>query len=642
MRLAFAILALWLPLQAVDETYFAETVYPILAKKNCRGCHTEGGVAAGTRLRFPGDGGAVGAFGRSLTALVNRDRPGDSVLLGKPTGRVKHTGGRLIEPGSAEEEALAAWVSYLAKLPPQAAAEPPVAAAPVHAPVMRRLTHSQYNNTVRDLLGDQTRPADGFPPEDFVHGFKNQREAQSVPPLLAEAYASAAERLARNAFRGGDTQGLIPCQPAGAADRACAARFVAEFGIKAYRRPLSARETERLVTLLLTQASAEGGFIEGARAVVETMLQSPNFLFLVERGEHRGHELASRMSYFLWDSMPDAPLFADAASGALETVPGVERAARRMLDHTKAQEAFDEFLGQWLRFDRVLGTVKDRRLYPQFTPEVAAAMVEETRLLARELAWRDGNFMDLFTARYSFLNSDLARLYKLPEPPSEFARMTFPEDTDRAGILGHASFLAMSSKPAETSPTIRGIFIREQFLCQQVPDPPPGTNGNLPEVTPDKPRTNRDRLKEHVANPVCAGCHNLIDPVGFGFEKFDAIGQKRDELILKFLARPGQDGKVPKQKEVRLPLDTSGSVAGIPGGERFSNPRQLGEILAASEQCQDCVAKQVFRYAMGRRETAADAAALREMSRAFRESQFRWKRLIMALITSDAFRAARS
>jgi len=199
----------------LEDGFFYKKLYPVLEKANCRGCHTENGVAAATRLHFPPESAPkeqVETFGRSLKALVDGNQPGNSLLLKKPTQRIEHTGGKLISPGSEEEKILTAWIDYLAgsldaSVESSSKSQQPTGSAP---PVlMRRLTHSQYNNTVRDLLHDETRPADQFPQEDFVGGFKNQADAQTIPPLLAEAYSAAAEKMAQNAYRSGVLAGLF-------------------------------------------------------------------------------------------------------------------------------------------------------------------------------------------------------------------------------------------------------------------------------------------------------------------------------------------------------------------------------------------------------------------------------------------------
>ena len=491
-----ATVAVWLVLSTpvaaqVADSHFTDNLYPALNEAGCRGCHTDAGVASGTRLHFPAEDASaeeVRAFGLRLAFLVDRGQPEESLLFGKPTNRIKHTGGERIVPGSETEGLLLDWVKRLVTLSDAELAQvlessSPRSGSAKHHVAMRRLTHRQYDNTVRALLGDQTRPSNQFPSEDFVHGFKNQAEGQSIPPLLAEAYGAAAEKLARNAFRGGDRNGLVPCPPSSAGDADCRGRFVRQFGLKAFRRPLTEAEATQYERLFAKEAARTDDFLQGARIVVEAMFQSPSFLFLAEAApgdELYPYTMASRLSFFLWDAPPNDDLLAEAAAGKLNPPGQVEATARRMLDDPRARSSMEEFLAQWLRFDRVLTTIRDRRLYRDFNPELAAAMTEETRRLFSHLAWGDGNFMEFFTAKYGFVSTDLAEIYGFPAPAEEFARVDFPADTGRAGVLGQAMFQTVTSKPSDTSVTERGLFIRDHFLCQTVPPPPPGLNAALP------------------------------------------------------------------------------------------------------------------------------------------------------------------
>jgi Protein of unknown function (DUF1592)/Protein of unknown function (DUF1588)/Protein of unknown function (DUF1587)/Protein of unknown function (DUF1585)/Protein of unknown function (DUF1595) len=634
-----------------QEDSFSRTLYPVLERAACRSCHNPDGVASVTRLQFLDPDASpehIEAFGRSLVALIDRNRPEESLLLKKPTNRIPHAGGERIKPGSEEERILKAWILRLAKMSDEEIAAAlktreekagePGRTQPALA--LRRLTHSQYNNTVRDLLNDQSAPANQFPPEDFVNGFKNQYQAQNLSPLLVEAYSAAAERLARNAFQGGDQRGLIPCKPSAksarsvqsASSAACRARFVREFGLKAFRRPLGLAEEKRYEELF----KRETDFFKGAQIVVEAMLQSPHFIFRLDETSDpkwKPYVTASRLSYALWDSMPDAALLEMAARGELSTPESVEATARRMLADPRARSSLDEFVSQWMRFDRLLTATKDRRRYSNFTREAAAAMTEETRSFIADLVWNDRNFMDAFTADYSFINADLAAIYGVPAPAREFDRVEFTAESERSGLLGQSLFLALTAKPDDTSPTARGLFIREQFLCQHVSEPPPGVNTNLPEITEAKPQTNRERLREHVTNPSCSTCHNLIDPIGYGFEKFDAIGARRDKFKLLFFGDDDEGGRRAKPRTVELEMDTAGFVAGIPDS-KFSSPRELGAVLARSPQCQECLVKQYFRYTSGRMETQADRHLIRKVTEDFRRSQFRFKELIISLIRS--------
>lgn len=625
-----------------QDPSFSDGAYQVLERAACRSCHSADGVASATRLHFPEPDATpalLESFGKSLVVLVDAKQPGNSLLINKPTNRIAHAGGERIKKGSADEATLKAWVQKIATLSGSELAdalkyrEREAAGTGQARPkaVLRRLTHRQYNNTVRDLLGDQTNPGSQFPPEDFINGFKNQYQAQNLSPLLLEAYATAAERLARNAFRGGDTHGLIPCKPS----MACRSQFVREFGLKTFRRPLDPVEQKRYEALFRDQSD----FNSGAQLVVEAMLQSPHFLFRLDETTNpkwKGYVTASRLSYALWDSMPDSALLQAAARGDLTTSAGVEKATRRLLDHTRAREALDEFVAQWLRFDRILTATKDRRRFPQFTRETAVAMTEEARVFVGDLVWNDRKFTDLFTANYSFMNADLASIYGVPAPAKEFDKVAFTPESERAGLLGQTLFLALTAKPDDTAPTARGLFVREQFLCQHVAEPPPGVNTNLPPVTEAKPQTNRDRMSEHATNPSCATCHNLIDPIGFGLEKFDAIGARRDKFKLLFFPAYRSSNRRAPPKTLELDMDTSGEVAGIPNS-RFTSPSQLGAVLAGSTLCQECIVKQYFRYTEGRMETPGDRPLIRSVLNDFVKSEFRFKELMVSLARNREF-----
>jgi hypothetical protein len=611
---------------AADSASFSRSLYPVLEDAGCSGCHNSDGVASATRLHFPettAPAARIEAFGNSLVVLVDQKTPENSLLFRKPTARIPHAGGQRIKPGTPEEAALRAWIDHLAQLKGDDLAKAlryreEEGAAQTHV-ALRRLTHSQYNNTVRDLLGDRSLPANQFPPEDFVNGFKNQYAAENLSPLLEDAYSAAAEKVAARAFR-------LHNQRAGNA-----ADFVRTFGLKAFRRPLDEAEVRRYEALFRK---------EGPQLVTEAMLQSPNFLFRLEETGNpkwRAYAVASRLSYALWDSMPDDALFAAAARGELDTPASVEKAARRMLDDPKARQSLDEFVAQWLRFDRVLTSTKERRAFPNFTPETAIAMTQEARRFVSDLVWNNGDFTQLFTAPYGYMNGDLARIYGVEPPANDFDRVAFPANSGRAGLLGQALFLTLTAKPDETSPTARGLFVREQFLCQHVADPPPGVNTNLPPVTESKPMTNRDRLAVHTTMNTCAGCHRLVDPIGFGFEKYDAIGQHREKLKLTFGQTFGEaKGEARKMSTVELDLDTSGQVAGIPNSG-FTTPKELGAVLAASPQCQECVVKQYFRYVSGRTETPADRPLLQGVLDDFRRSGFKFQEMIISMMRAREF-----
>jgi hypothetical protein len=305
-----------------------------------------------------------------------------------------------------------------------------------------------------------------------------------------------------------------------------------------------------------------------------------------------------------------------------------------LLADPKAHQALDEFFDEWLRFDRVLNASKESHRFPEFSLEMAQNMVEETRRLLNHLVWYDRNFMELFTADSAYLSSDLASLYNLAPPSGQFALVHIPAGSPRAGFLGEAAFLAEKSGPTETSPTQRGIFVREQLLCQQVPPPPPNVP-TLPEATEAMPLTRRQRMLEHASNPACASCHRLMDPIGFGLESFDAVGRyrSRETILIE-----GETGKRKDDKKIDLNLDTTGEVAGIPNST-FSDARRLGTILSGSKVCQECMVRQIFRYAYGRMENSADEDTIQQLFATFRDSGFHFRDLMIALVKSPQFMA---
>ena len=265
-------------------------------------------------------------------------------------------------------------------------------------------------------------------------------------------------------------------------------------------------------------------------------------------------------------------------------------------------------------------------------------MGEETRRLFDHLVWNDGDFREFFSADYTFLNDELAAIYGLPAPAEAFGRVDYPADSERSGVLGQGTFLTLTSKPSDTSPTERGLFVREHFLCQNVPPPPPGVNATLPPFSDAKPMTNRERLSVHLGSESCASCHRLLDSIGLGLERFDAIGQFRQQHLVKIPPTRDELKRKIKTKatEYKLDLDTKAMVVGIANSE-FQSAKELGAVLAEDEGCQKCVVKQLFRYALGREETLADRPAIDQALERFQASGFRFQELIIDIVKSEPF-----
>jgi hypothetical protein len=490
---------------------------------------------------------------------------------------------------------------------------------------IRRMTRTEYDNTVRDLLGDTTEPARDFVPEEEALGFNNQASTLGVTQILAEEYMDASEKIAARAVSHLDT--LVGCDPKAKGDDVCATAFIASFGKRAFRRPLAPDEITRLQGVF-TWGREQSGFATGIRLVIEAMLQSPHFLYRVELGMPEPvapgvvklgpWETASRLSYLLWNSMPDDELFAAAEGGRLATPKDIEAQARRMLDDPRARRAVENFHFQWLGLRNIETLNKDPATYPKYDPKLRPLWKDETLAFLDYVVFDgEGDLTTMLTAPYSMMNEELATFYGVSGPKGEgFERVSLDPD-EHAGFLTQASVLAVNAKPNQSSPVHRGKFVREQLLCQLLPPPPNNIEIKAPD--PALNATTRERFAEHSKNPACAGCHRLMDPVGFGFEHYDGIGLYRD-------------------LDEGLPIDASGRINGSEDVDGpFDGPVELAHELARSEQVRSCVTKQWFRFGYGRPEQEADTCSLRKVQDAFRASGYNIKELLVALTQTDAF-----
>ncbi len=502
--------------------------------------------------------------------------------------------------------------------------DPTVAQSGAPAPgpsTIRRMTRWEYNNTVRDLLGDTTGPADQFVQEEESGGFKNNADALTVSALLAEQYLTAAEEVAARATA--DVVGLLGCSP----DDGCVKAFLVRFGERAFRRPLTDEERDRLFTLF-NAGRSQYDANTGIEWVLQAMLQSPHFLYRVERGEPlagspnvaalSSWEIASRLSYFLSGTMPDEELLAAARNDALRTNQQIADQARRLLSDPRAHDVVQTFHAQWLDLDLVDHMDKDPEVFPTFSPALRTSMRGEIDAFIEHVVWKAGGDATLLlTAPYSFFDSRLAAHHGISTPAGDGFQRVELDPTQRAGILTQAGMLALWSKNNQTSPIHRGKFVREQLLCMPLPPPPPGVVVEAPD--PEPSLTTRERFSQHSSDPACAGCHKLMDPIGFGFENYDAIGRFRTE-------------------ENGLPIVNSGEVVSsdLPG--KFTGAVELASQLAESGQVRDCLVRQWFRFANGRLETSEDGCTLSALSKRFDESGNDIRDLLVELTISDSFR----
>jgi hypothetical protein len=490
---------------------------------------------------------------------------------------------------------------------------------------LRRLTQGEYDNTVRDLLGDTTSPASAFPPDQRVGDFSNTAVALTVSPLLAQSYESAAEALATTAVAHLGT--LVPCDTAATGETACATQFIATFGKRAFRRPLTQDEQAALLTLYQANRAA-ADYDNGVQSVIEAILQSAPFLYRPEFGASAraqgailpltSYEMASRLSYFLWGSMPDDALFAAADADTLQAPQQIADQANRMLGDPKAHPAITQFFSEWLGVDEIDNAPKDPTTYPSYTPQVRDAMQGETAAFADWVMWQsDAKLGTLLTAPVSFVNQSLATIYGITGISGDALQQVQLDPTQRAGVLTQAAVMTVLGKADRSSPVLRGKFVREKLLCQEVAPPPQNIVITPPPIMPGV--STREMFTMHSQVQPCKGCHTLMDPIGFGFENYDGIGQWRS-------VDQGQ------------PVDSSGSLSGSDVDGTFAGAVDLAHKLAQSAEVRDCVATEWFRYAMGRGESTDDACSLQSLKQSFTASQSDMRQLLVAVTQTAAFR----
>jgi hypothetical protein len=496
-------------------------------------------------------------------------------------------------------------------------ATPRVAYAP-----LKRLTRAQYDNTVRDLLGETGAPSSGLAQDEKLAAFYTNA-VSPVTRLSVEQYADVAEQLARRAVAQGlDT--LVGCS--GAAQNAdCAEAFVRAFGQRAFRRPPSEDEVARYRGLF--EKHSARGFETGVRLVLQAMLQSPSFVYHLELTPGpdgadvvpvSGYELAARLSYALWNSAPDPELLDAAGTGALNAVQGLRSQAERLLKSDRARDAVASFHLQWLGLEGKLDGVKDSASFPAWGPSLVRAMEQETVDFADFVVRRgDGRLQTLLSAPFTVAGPEVLSLYGVSAAPAPDGTVAL-DPTERAGLLTQAAFLSAHAHSNQTSPVHRGLAVRKNLLCTELPDPPMNVDNTPPE--PDPTATTRQRFEQHRTNASCAGCHRLLDPIGVGFESYDAIGAYR-------------------VRENGLEIDATGELldAGSASGT-FNGAVELAQRLSTSSAVRDCVQKQWFRFSLGRFEGDEDSCTMQRLSEAFAASDYDVKALLLELVTSDAFR----
>jgi Protein of unknown function (DUF1592)/Protein of unknown function (DUF1588)/Protein of unknown function (DUF1587)/Protein of unknown function (DUF1595)/Protein of unknown function (DUF1585) len=498
----------------------------------------------------------------------------------------------------------------------------------------RRLNRAEYDNTVRDLLGtSQTFGATLFPDDAQQVGFDNNGDLQTISPVQFTLYQQAAESLAAETMTVGSAARtrLVTCDLATGA--ACKSSLVTNFGLRAFRRPLTSTEVTSFVNLMAAAATAGATLDEQFRTVVEAMLLSPNFLFRPELDADpisltphllNPYEAASRLSYMIYRSMPDQALFDAAAGGKLAQPDEIQSHLQRMLADPKSTFA-QTFASQWLGTTVVATQTFDPTLFPKFSPVLAKAMGQEITAYFNEFLQKNDSVSDLLTAKFSYLDNNLASLYGVPPVGTTMTR-TVLSTPQRGGLLTMAGILAVTSYPTRTSVVKRGAWVLGQLLCAPPPAPPP----DIPPF-PEGPitaKTQKEILAQHRANLSCAICHDSMDNIGIAMENYDAMGAYRTTENGNMIDAGGK---------------FSGPIALPKGGTgpTFTGTQELAATVAADPRFLPCVAQNVMTYALGRQLLATDKPYLTDITTAPQTGSLGVRDVLMNVVASDTFRMRR-
>ena len=491
-----------------------------------------------------------------------------------------------------------------------------------------RLTPTQYERSIRDIFGssiqiDVNRAAPGFRDEGLL-ALGTRR--LTITSAEMQQYEKLAQDVATQVVQPNRRATLLGCKPVSeqVSDEKCAATFLQKVGLYLFRRPLTADELQTFVATHTQAAQRLGSFNAGVRAALARMLVTPEFLFRVELSEPDqgrpgtqrldAYSTASRLSFFLWDSVPDAELFAAAQSGKLMTQAGLKEQVDRMLLSPRVEGGLRAFFSDMLGFDGFATLAIDSTLYPKFTKNVLEDADEQTlRTIVEQLLVRNNAYGDLFTTRETFLTPSLAALYGVPLPRSQemggavpWVPYTFAEGDPRVGILSQASFLSLNSHPGTSSPTLRGKAVREKLLCQKVPPPPGNVDFSLvQDLNNPNFKTARQRLTAHATEAMCAGCHKITDPMGLALENFDTASGFRT-------------------KERGEPIDASGNLNGKP----FNGIVELAQVLKDQPSTTACVINRAYSYGTQRKPTAEERKWLTDLQAQLSKDGVRWRDLV--------------
>lgn len=598
---------------------FQKDIRPLL-EQHCLKCHGAGKPRGGVNLT-----------GFTDVPSVQRQRKLWRKVVEQIDAREMPPEGRPPLP-DAQREALSRWIKQTLEDLPNV----DVARRDAGPALIRRLNRSEYNRTLRDLFGINFDAAGavGMPGDAVGEAFDNLASALNIAPALLEKYFAAADKVLDRLGQDRKAHDALFFVKPGkdVSKREAARRILARFARRAYRRPVAEREVERLVKLFDKADTRGERFEDALRYPIRAVLVSPYFLFRIEEdraaeGSARGsrvgdHELAVRLSYFLWSSMPDEELMRLADESKLADATVLEQQVRRMLKDAKARALTEDFAAQWLQIRKLPEARPSTEFFPTFTPSLRQAMYDETATFFDKLRTEDRSILQLLDADYTYLNEELAKHYGIDGVKGRQLREVSLQAGDhRGGLLGMGSVLALTSHTSRTSPTLRGKWVLE-VIFGTPPDPPPPDAGMLKdEHKPgEEAKTFREQMALHAHRPSCAACHKKIDPLGFALENFDAVGRWRDNV----------GGR---------PVD---NAAQLLSGEKFAGPQGLKEVvLRRQNEFVRNVAERMLTYALGRELHEYDELAVREVTAALKQEEHRFSALVLGIVRSFPFQHRR-
>ncbi len=487
--------------------------------------------------------------------------------------------------------------------------------------IARRLSRVELGRTLLLLLGDDSGIAGRRLSADETSPFDNNYERQLVSTALIESLGLMAQEISEATIA--DTakrNSVVGCTPASNGDEVCFRSFLESFLFLAFRRPLREGEVDRYMTLLsfATEVNqyVDNDFYTAVALAIESVIQDPEFLYRIEIGfpdveenvvNLNAHEMATRISFLIWGSAPDKALLDAATSGGLDTAEQRAEAVTRLLADDRAKSQFRGFHSMWMGY----------RSIPVSAALATNLSMETNALIDRVLFENNGSYFDLFTSDETYLNTELANHYGLPAPDGGEGWVSYGPG-ERAGILSHGTVLSGFSKLSDTSPTQRGIFIRELLMCDTIPPPPPDVDADAAPTGGPEAVCKKDRYIEHVRNSACAGCHTAIDPIGFGLERYGIGGAFRTTDI----------------DNSECVIDGEGE---LPGFGTFSGPAELGQKLVENDLIQSCFTQRLHEYALGRDLNAADREAVDTLTTLLADGEYNFGAFLRSYVSRKAF-----